>query len=106
AGGRAAAHPEPVHLFLSLIQEEEGRAALLLAGAGLAPAAARQALAERPAAAAQPPAGLPPHGELTEQALGGARALAYELTGERTGASEHLLLAALRAGTTLPRAPG
>jgi thiamine-phosphate pyrophosphorylase len=101
ARGQGAAHTEPVHLFLSLIQEEEGRAALLLAGAGLAPADASRALTERPTAAAQSPAALPPHGELTEQVIGSARALAYELTGERTVASEHLLLAVLRADTAL-----
>jgi thiamine-phosphate pyrophosphorylase len=100
---QGAAHTEPVHLFLGLIREEEGRAALLLAGAGLAPADAQRALAAR-AAAGPPPAERPPHGELTEQVLSGARELAYELSGERTVASEHLLLAVLRADAPLRRA--
>jgi thiamine-phosphate pyrophosphorylase len=99
-----AAQTEPTHLLLPLIQEDEGRAALLLSGAGLSAAAARDALTPNPPGAAEAPAEAPAQSELTEQALRGARELADELTGERTVASEHLLLALLRADADLRRA--
>jgi thiamine-phosphate pyrophosphorylase len=104
AHAQGAAHTEPVHLFLSLIREEQGRAALLLTGAGLAPADARQALAATVTPPPPSPAEPPPPGALTEQVLSSARELAYELSGERTIASEHLLLAVLRADAPLRRA--
>jgi thiamine-phosphate pyrophosphorylase len=95
----AAAWVEPVHLLLGLLQEEEGRAALLLAGAGLAPAEAVRALS--PTGDVPPPAGVPVYSGLTELTLAAARELAYELTNEPTVASEHLLLAVLRTDDAL-----
>ena len=97
----AAARTEPVHLLQALMQVEEGRAAMLLTGAGLNLAEARKALLAPPGLPAEPPAESPPHSERTAQVLQSARELAYELTSERTVASEHLLLAVLRADAGL-----
>jgi thiamine-phosphate pyrophosphorylase len=91
-----SAKAKPLHLLLGLLQEEEGRAAQLLGGAGLAPAEARRALTEigpSPLEAVE----VPPESTSTQQVMAAARELAEELSGERTIATEHLLLAALRA---------
>ncbi len=88
-----SARVTPAHMLLGLLQEEEGRAAVLLLGAGLSLADARRAInAESPAELTPP-----------ERVVGAARELAEELSGERTVASEHLLLAALRADDGLRR---
>jgi thiamine-phosphate pyrophosphorylase len=92
---------EPLHLLLGLLQEEEGRVARLLGGAGLAPADAVRALS--PAGDVPSPSGTPHYSGLTELTLAAGRDLAYELTNEPTVASEHLLLAVLRTDEALRR---
>src|SRR5262245_24019869 len=84
---------EPWFVFLKLIEEDEGRAAGLLARAGLAPATARERLGQAP------PRPVPP-GTLAT-ALADARTLALELSGESVPGSDHLLLALVRAHTGL-----
>src|SRR5262245_36673752 len=86
-------HAQPIHLLLGLLEEEEGRAATLLAGAGVR-AAALHDWTGRPADGSQAAAdaAVPLHPQL-EETLELARLLAGELNGERTVASEHILLA-------------
>src|SRR5262245_34656798 len=78
-----AAAVEPVHVLQGLLQEE-GRAAVLLAGAGLPHAQALAALAAGAAALLPPDGTPPPASDLTERSLRAARALAREIFGERT----------------------
>ncbi len=101
ARSQGTAQTEPVHVLLGLLRHEEGRAALLLSAAGLGLADVKSLHttgADRPA---EVPAELPLLSELLEQVLSSARELAYELSGEPTIASEHLLLALLREDTAL-----
>jgi thiamine-phosphate pyrophosphorylase len=86
----------PVHLLLGLLEEEEGRAALLLQEAGLAPAAARKAFGELAAAQPHPSATpLPLHPD-TQALFAAARELAAELFHDRTIPGEVLVFALLR----------
>jgi thiamine-phosphate pyrophosphorylase len=98
AHGRSRAGVRPVDLLHGLLEEEEGRAALLALDAGLDRAAyLRQRGPAVPAAEA-------PALELDSEAraaLEAAQNLAVELTGEREVASEALLLALLRGGDVL-----
>jgi thiamine-phosphate pyrophosphorylase len=101
AHARGGAAVGMVDLLHGLLEEEEGRAAALVSAAGLDPAAYRAATGVPPAAA----------GDLdldaeASAALRAARELALELSGERTVASEALLLALLRADDTLRRVLG
>jgi thiamine-phosphate pyrophosphorylase len=93
---RGAAEVEPRHLLLALLDEAEGRPALLLQGQGLAVEAVRAQLGGTPTA---PPAeaGTPRRDveESTRRWVYAARRLAADLAGESTVASEHLLLAVL-----------
>jgi thiamine-phosphate pyrophosphorylase len=96
-----AAEVEPAHLLLGLVHEEEGRPALLLAGAGLERAQAHDLLA---AGRTEPPppaeAGLPESAAL-QASLRGARELARDVFGDPTVTSERLLLAVLQTDTAL-----
>jgi thiamine-phosphate pyrophosphorylase len=92
ARARQAAAVEPVDLLHALLEEEEGRAALLLIGAGLDYAAYRSA-AGTPSAAEGQPLGMHPEAHV---AMAKARDLAPGLSGESTIASDALLLALLR----------
>jgi thiamine-phosphate pyrophosphorylase len=100
ARGRGSAAVEPVDLLHALLEEEEGRAAVLLGDAGLDPAY-RQSMAAPPAAGPGTPA-LELHTDAWA-ALEHARGLAVELSGERTVASEALLLGLLRTDEGLRR---
>src|SRR5437868_5359627 len=92
--GAAAVQPE--HLLHGLLAEEEGRAAVLLAGAGLDVAAARQRLAGRAALAAAHPAEVPlPLSPQTHAVLRHARQLAGALSADRTLASDQVVVALL-----------
>src|SRR5258708_3973617 len=90
------AEREPIHALHGLLEEEEGRAAILAARAGLQGA---QYQAARPAAAAGPAAAvaisLPLHSS-TESVLHHARDIQRELSGESTVTGEALLLALVR----------
>lgn len=99
AASRGVASVEPLDVLHGLLEEDEGRAAALVIGAGLDHAAYRGEVGVPPPT----PAGaapLPLHAEAWE-ALEHARSLAVELSGERTIASEALLLALLRSGPRL-----
>ncbi len=119
--GRQAGSAEvlPLYLLHGLLEEQEGRAAILSCSAGLDDPAYRLQVCQPAVPAGGPGAGFPPLGGSsaeeppkggtpapantplplhphTFQALRLARELAVELTGERTVASEVLLLALLR----------
>jgi thiamine-phosphate pyrophosphorylase len=97
ANEQGMAFVQPVHLLWALLDEEEGRAATLLARGGLAPADAQQLVASAAGAGARPSENRSP--DLSGQVrdvLDYARDVAADLSGERTIASEHLLLALLR----------
>lgn len=95
-----AAEVGPLHLLQGLLEEEEGRVAVLLAGAGLTAAESARLRADRPAAET-PDASAVPLGDQARQAFRRARQLARELSGERTIASEALLLALLHVDLEL-----
>ncbi len=99
---QGAAEVEPIHLLEGLLKEEEGRAASAFKEAGLDPAALAGFF---PGPAAEPtlvPDDIPlPRSRATELVLRGATALARELSGERTTASEQVLLAVLEADEAL-----
>jgi thiamine-phosphate pyrophosphorylase len=100
ARARGAASVEPVDLLHGLLEEEEGRAAALAVAAGLDHAAYRRA-AGTPDLMVQS-AELEMHPDsLTALAL--ARQFAVDLCGERTVASEALLLALVNSGNMLRR---
>jgi thiamine-phosphate pyrophosphorylase len=85
-------------LLLGLLEEEEGRAALLLIRAGLALQPVRQALAGLGSQWPDPDSNSSlPLAESVVAILHGGRAVAGEATGERTVAGDHLLLALLRS---------
>jgi thiamine-phosphate pyrophosphorylase len=94
---------QPLHLLGGLLEEEEGRAASLLAAAGLDVAAWRRAMTP----AARPDASLPlpllALDAASRQALGEARELAGSLSSDRGISSECLLVPLLRADQTLRR---
>jgi thiamine-phosphate pyrophosphorylase len=85
-----AAEVGPQHILLGLVEEEEGKAALLLTNAGIALAELRQPL---PPPSQQAP---PPFGTSVESAFLEAFRLARELEGEAVVTSQALLLALLR----------
>ena len=97
---RGSPEVQPIDLLHGLLEEDEGRAALLVVGAGLDHAAYRRSLADRPAPPQQDQPPLPLH-PLTYASLREARALARDLSGEATVASEAILLALLRADPAL-----
>ena len=101
ASRHGAREMEPVHLLLGLLEEEEGRAAALLTGAGLAPAAIRTLLLDDVALSAQGSPASPVLGLTTQAIVDHARELAQDLSAERTIASEHVLLALLRKDEAL-----
>lgn len=93
---------DPAHLFAALIQEEEGRAAVLLGKAGIQHAALAASFLRSPdlgnfetsdAAASL--------GAATYAVFVRAHSLAVELGGERIVASEHMLLALLESDDAL-----
>ncbi len=91
---------QPLHLLHGLIMEE-GRAATLLADAGLAPAAIQDRLAvpgPGPAGSSETPLPISPQ---VEEILQYAREVAAELSGDSTIASDHALLALLRRDESL-----
>jgi thiamine-phosphate pyrophosphorylase len=92
ARGAGTAAVGPLHLFQGLLEEEEGRAAVLATGAGLDLGACRAAFG--------PPADTGgealPFDAGAVEALAQARELAWEMTGETTVVSEALLLAVVR----------
>jgi thiamine-phosphate pyrophosphorylase len=93
---RGGADVQPLDLLHGLLEEEEGRAAVLAIGAGLDHAAYRRAVGTPPA----PPPGSPDldlHPD-THAALQQAGTLARDLSGEHAIVSEALLLALLRSG--------
>jgi thiamine-phosphate pyrophosphorylase len=82
---------QPTHLILALLDEEEGRPALLLEQAGLSAVAVRQHLA--PAAGEDTGGKRLPHDPALERVLGAARQLARTAAADRTVSSDQLLLA-------------
>jgi thiamine-phosphate pyrophosphorylase len=100
---QGVANLEPCHLLLGLLEEEEGRAAVLLTRAGADAATVRRALDHRAEDASPSPVAALPLGAKVEAALTEARTLAVNLTGERTVASETLLLALLHEDQPLRR---
>ncbi len=99
ARARGGDRVQPLDLLHGLLEEEEGRAAILAIGAGLDHAAYRLQAGTPPA----PPSGSPDlelHPD-THAALRHAGQLARDLSGEHTVASEALLLALLRTGDEL-----
>jgi thiamine-phosphate pyrophosphorylase len=91
----------PAHVLLGLIEEEEGRPALLLAGAGLERTRIYERLAESRRLASFSAPELLPHGILVEEILREARVLAREVFADPTVASEQVLLALLRGDAEL-----
>jgi thiamine-phosphate pyrophosphorylase len=95
---------QPPHVLAALLQEEEGRAAVLLGRAGFGLTVFRQTLAESLAAE---PADLVeaalPLSALTRQALEHARSLAAEQSADRIVSSEYLLLALFQTDQQLAR---
>jgi thiamine-phosphate pyrophosphorylase len=95
---------EPLHVLMGLLDEDEGRPALLLQQQGVAVAAARATLVgDR--ATVEAPAGTTDHdpfehGLVRHLALA-AKRLALDLTNEKTVSSEHLLLAILEQDPSL-----
>jgi thiamine-phosphate pyrophosphorylase len=86
---------QPLHVLRGLVDEEEGRAALLLARVGVSPAVLKQALAEDDCDVPRPPNISPPSlSQSSQEILQAARERARDL-GEYTVASDHLLLAVL-----------
>jgi thiamine-phosphate pyrophosphorylase len=94
----------PAHLLLGLLDEEEGRPALLLARAGVERARVHELLA--PVLTAQP-SGVPnipvPQGERVEEILRSAAIFSHEVFAERTVTSERVLLTLLRGEKDLRR---
>lgn len=92
---------QPVHLLLGLLEEEEGRASVLLARAGLAPETVQRLFGTPDSAPPQTdPLPLSPGASTV---LDQARALASDLTADRSVATEHLLVALLGGAEDLRR---
>jgi thiamine-phosphate pyrophosphorylase len=92
----------PEELLLGLLEEQEGRAAVLLTGSGIDPEMVRKALAVPPAATppAAPAAPLP-FAPLAAQSLDQAHDLARQAGADHTVASEHVLLGLLQVAADL-----
>jgi thiamine-phosphate pyrophosphorylase len=88
----------PLDLLHGLLEEEEGRAAVLVIGAGLDHAGYRRAVGTPGAVPAQAEVQLD---STSLEALARARALALELSGDRHVASEALLLALVQTDPSL-----
>jgi thiamine-phosphate pyrophosphorylase len=90
-------HIEPHHLLWGLLQEEEGRSALLLKLAGVDPASVCRSLAPMPLdSTAEPAEGELPLDATARSIFRDAAELARVLSEERTLASDQVLLALLR----------
>jgi thiamine-phosphate pyrophosphorylase len=93
---------QPAHLLLGLVQEEEGRPALLLAGAGLDRTRVHDLFATgrgaAPAALAEP---VLPQSLRLDAVLHAGRRLARHVFADTEVTSEHLLLALLREDAAL-----
>ncbi len=92
----------PAHLLLALLEEEEGRVATLLAGAGVERSRVHDLLAcgragERPAEPDVPPA----QSEEVKAILQSAAVLTHDVFAERTITTEVVLLALLRGDESL-----
>jgi thiamine-phosphate pyrophosphorylase len=99
-----AAGIQPCHVLLGLLDEEEGRAALLIEQCGISAEQVRQALSghstdQQEALSGSTPGRTP----VTLQLLRQARELAADATADRTVSTEQLLLAALREDAELRR---
>jgi thiamine-phosphate pyrophosphorylase len=100
-----AADVQPAHLLLGLVQEEEGRPAELLAGAGLDRACIHELLAAgRVVTPPSPPAVVLPQSLLVKDICHHANRLAREVFADPTVTSERLLLALLRSDDALRHA--
>jgi thiamine-phosphate pyrophosphorylase len=93
----------PVHLLHGLLEEEEGRAAVLLTQAGLAVGRVELTLVERSTGVPGQPGVRPGLHFKTQEVFDYAREVAGDLSGERQTTSEHLLLALLRRDQDLRR---
>ena len=102
AHAAGAASLGPLHLLHGLLDEEEGRAFVLAAAAGLDADAYRNARGAAPPAGDAAGAPLPLH-PLTREALAQARWLTREVSGETAVAGDALLVALLRSDETLRR---
>lgn len=90
------------HFLLGLLEEEEGKAALLLARFGGSAAVIRQSLAGHSRAGPVQPSEPPlPLSQQTQEILPCAREIANDLAGDSTIASDHVLLALLRKDEAL-----
>jgi thiamine-phosphate pyrophosphorylase len=92
-----AAETIPMHLFLGLVEEEEGKAAQLLTAAGLSLDHVRRPLLSGPEAS------LPPLGVAARAVLTHANSLARELEGEAIVSGPAVVLALLRCDEDLRR---
>jgi len=92
---------QPAHVLLGLVQEEEGRPVLLLAGAGLERARIHGALGANAGAVLPLPEAVLPQSLQLQSILHDAQVLAHEVFGEPTVTSERLLLALLRGDEEL-----
>jgi thiamine-phosphate pyrophosphorylase len=93
AGRLGAAHVQPEHLLFALLEEDEGRAAQLLTGAGLDLAAFRYKHHQPAAEPVKGPERPAAPGAAVERVLDRARDLALESSADRSIATEQLLLA-------------
>lgn len=109
AGRLDATAIEPLHVLLGLLDEEEGRPALLLVGAGLTDPEEfrRTALQSRPAGPetqqgdADGAEKAPPLGRAVRQVLAEASEMGFLLASERTISTDQVLLAVVRHDAAL-----
>jgi thiamine-phosphate pyrophosphorylase len=102
----AVAQVAPRHLLLALLDEEEGRVAVLLQSQALDLRRVREALAPGhagPLAPMEPAPGNRTVEAALQPAVFAARQLALDVSGERTVASEHLFIAILQQEKELHR---
>jgi thiamine-phosphate pyrophosphorylase len=97
--GQGVSEVEPLHVLHGLLEEEEGRAATLLAAAGLNRVLYQSG---RPPRQEEGPSSLPLSDQARE-AFSLAAELAVDLTGERTLSSEPVLLGLLQTDSALTR---
>ena len=97
-----ATEVQPQHLLLSLLDEEEGKAALLLARFGASATVIKQRLADHSRAEPGLPSATPVRlNQKTQEILQDARETATDLAGDSTIASDHVMLALLRRDDAL-----